>query len=92
MIDVDLFGQPITTPLPAPIADGKRRKTMPKGYAAPPGSGPAGETCKTCAHYRRVGGHAKHYRKCYLVERRWTNGPGTDILARSPACHYWEQP
>ncbi len=46
----DLFGQPIVeASLP-----GRRTKTKPrqaKGYAAPPGTGPAGEACKTCQHW-----------------------------------------
>ena len=92
MIDRDLFGEPI-----APLEERsrqedkrakRRRQDKPKGYAAPPGSGPAGETCKSCAHsYRRDGG-AKTYRKCDLVKA--TKGPGSDILFRSPACSRWE--
>ena len=27
---------------------------------------------------------------CGLMRKYWTNGPGTDILARSPACKKWE--
>lgn len=85
--ETDLFGEVIATPLPAD----KRRKTIPKGYAALPGTGPKGETCKTCEHYS---GHrrTKIYRKCGLMRAQWTGGPGTDILARSPACQYWEKP
>lgn len=61
----------------------------PRGYAAPPGTGPAGETCKTCKHYthRHWGGT---YRKCMLNRAKWTRGPGTDIRAGSPACSKWE--
>lgn len=88
--DTDLFGQPITVAPPPPPGIAKRRKTQPKGYAALPGTGPAGETCRTCKFYARTE-HAKIYRKCAKVMDRWTNGPGTDILARSPACHYWEK-
>lgn len=89
--ETDLFGATITSPLPAPPGDGKRRKTVLRGYAAPPGTGPKGEMCKTCVHYhvRRMGGE---YRKCAKVSERWTGGPGTDILARSPACSFWEKP
>jgi len=68
------------------------RKTLrPNGYAKPPGSGPAGETCKSCTHIRRVA-HAKVYRKCGLLEAHWTHGPGSDILAGSPACSLWQKP
>jgi len=85
----DLFGEPITSP--EPVANStKRKKTQPKGYAAPPGTGPKGETCKTCEHYCRIR-YAKTYLKCAKVRARWTNGPGTDILAKSPACAYWEK-
>lgn len=59
------------------------------GYADVPGSGPAGETCKTCAHlYRHE--MAKTYLKCALMKHRWTGGPGSDIKAKSPACARWE--
>ena len=58
------------------------------GYAAPPGTGPDGETCKTCEHYAIVQ-FSRRYRKCGLIRKRWTPGPGTDIKAGSPACHYW---
>lgn len=77
--DVDLFGQPI---------EAKPKGTQPKGYAAPPGTGPKGETCKTCFHYavKKLGGT---YRKCHLMQRHWTNGPGTDIKASAPACRLW---
>lgn len=91
MPELDLFGQPVTSAPPPALADGKRRKTQPKGYAAPPGTGPKGETCRSCAHYCRVE-PAKRYLKCGKVRARWTGGPGTDILARSPACAYWEKP
>lgn len=89
---LDLFGVPIDRcPEPCANAEGRRRVTRPRGYAAPPGSGPAGETCRTCAHYS---GHRtnKIFRKCGLLRSVWTHGPGTDILARSPACARWEKP
>lgn len=63
------------------------RKT---GYAAKPGTGPEGETCKTCAHYSIVQPGANKFRKCGLMERFWTHGPGTDIKASSPACREWK--
>lgn len=61
------------------------------GYAAPPGSGPLGETCRTCKHYRSVPYHNKRYRKCSLT-RPWTHGPGSDIKAKTPACRWWTFP
>lgn len=65
-----------------------RKKSL---HAAPPGTGPAGETCGSCAHYvrRRMGGI---YRKCGLCRSQWTNGPGTDIRAKDAACSKWEKP
>jgi hypothetical protein len=59
------------------------------GYAASPGSGPAGETCKTCKHLCRST-YNRTYLKCGVIRHRWTRGPGTDIRAKSPACRIWE--
>lgn len=75
----DLFGGEIQAP---------RHKPRKTGFAAPPGSGPAGETCGTCANLVR---HrmAKTYLKCYLSREDWTGGPGTDIKSRAPACRYF---
>ena len=67
-------------------------KPSPKGlYAARPGTGPEGETCKTCKHiaYRFL---ARTYIKCGLMQGKWTGGGGTDIKARAPACSRWEKP
>ena len=56
-------------------------------YASSPGSGPAGETCGSCAHrVRKPGG----YKKCILVRAHWTNGAGTDAKSKAPACRHWE--
>lgn len=58
-------------------------------YADTPGTGPAGETCKTCRHlYRKM--LAKTYLKCGLMERGWTGGGRTDVKATAPACSKWE--
>lgn len=65
--ETDLFGEPITGHEGLPQVAGKRKPTVPKGYAAPPGTGPKGETCKTCVHIcRRSMG--KTYLKCGLAE------------------------
>ncbi len=58
------------------------------GYAARPGSGPAGESCKTCACAYAVG-RTRNYWKCSLVKR--TSGPGSDIRLKSPACSQWRR-
>ena len=64
-----------------------KQKVKKNGYAATPGTGPDGETCKTCDHktYHET---AKRYYKCDLVN--WSHGKGTDVLLRSPACLRWE--
>jgi hypothetical protein len=49
------------------------------------GTGPKGETCRTCRHKIRVGG----FLKCGLMERHWTHGAASDLKARWPACWYW---
>jgi hypothetical protein len=85
---VNLFGEPIVLE----VSEARRRPTVKRGYAAPPGGGPSGETCKTCKHCHRFGnGGSKHWIKCDLRRSSWTGGEGTDILARSPACAKWEK-
>lgn len=61
---------------------------FPRGYAAPPGTGPAGESCATCLHAKRYG----RYSKCGHPSRRWfnTHGAATDIRLRTAACSKWE--
>ena len=46
-----------------------------------------GETCGSCAHYRSKEFHGKTYRKCEKMPD--TNGPGTDIRKKWPACEAW---
>lgn len=70
--------------------DYRRAAAIPRGYAAPPGTGPEGETCQSCKHIARVQ-HSKVYIKCRLNQAKWTGGPKTDIRARSPACAKWEK-
>lgn len=65
----------------------KAKRGQPKGFAAPIGSGPQGETCKSCQHaYCRS--FAKTYWKCALVKA--TGGPGSDIRLKWAACSRWE--
>jgi len=60
-----------------------------RGHAGIPGTGPKGETCKTCRHIYR--NHmAKVYLKCALNRVRWTGGSASDIRARDLACEKWE--
>lgn len=73
------YGDPITL---------RKPETYGKGYPAAPGTGPEGETCRTCTHkYRRE--LASNYYKCLLMKASWTGGKGTDILLKSPACSKW---
>lgn len=84
---VDLFG-----PVVIEVPEGRsgRKPTKKNGYASPPGTGPAGETCRTCRHAVAPTDTARRYWKCWLMQRNWTGGPGTDILLRSPACRQWQ--
>lgn len=81
----DLWG----APLGAFKGKRKRKTATPKGHAGAPGTGPAGETCKTCQHLtrRKMG---KTYLKCSLTRAIWTSGQGSDIRARDAACCKWE--
>ncbi len=83
--DLDLWSQP----LGAAKRKGKRDESA-RGYPARPGTGPTGETCKTCNHLCRVQ-YAKTYLKCALTRQAWTQSPKTDIRAKSPACQLWER-
>ena len=80
----DLFGRPVTEEEARVIR--KRRDPEPKGYAAPPGTGPEGETCGSCRHIMRV-----PWAKCGLVKDRWTHSRGSDVKVRAPACRRWER-
>lgn len=83
----DLFGAAIT----AQSALAKPKKPKKTGHAAPPGSGPAGETCGSCAHRVRARIRSgRVFQKCGLMRHAWTHGPGSDIKAGSPACSRWE--
>ena len=51
--------------------------------------GPLVARCGTCAHRYLKGGHAKNYPKCAVGPVN--DSPGTDVLARWPACNRWER-
>ncbi len=74
-----------------PPAPGKARRKTPerRGYVAPPGTGPEGETCGSCGHCVRSWNDK--FAKCRLVEKFWTGGYATDVRRRAPACKKWEK-
>lgn len=85
---------------PIPVTDGNlfgwdepmkpkgKRDESARGNAAPIGSGPAGETCKSCIHARSTM-FAKRYWKCDLVKA--TRSPKTDIRLKWAACSRFEK-
>lgn len=81
-----LFGQQVK-----PTHSIHRRVVIDMARPARLGTGPIGETCKTCRFYIRIRYHNKIYRKCKLQEKVWTHGLGTDIRAKDPACSEWNQ-
>lgn len=54
------------------------------------GTGPPGETCKSCTSCVRIKWHDKTYHKCKLMEKYWTHGGGSDIKLKWDACKSWE--
>lgn len=83
----DLFGNELTEAQARALL--KSKAPQRHGYAALPGTGPAGETCGSCRH-RTNRAMSKSYPKCALMRAHWTGGYGTDILVRAPACRRWE--
>lgn len=89
-MSADLFGHSEFARTPAEAKRERRRaKEVCRGYYAPPGTGPAGETCRSCRHTDYVQ-YAKRFWKCARRSASWTHGPGTDIRLKSPACKGWE--
>ena len=84
----DLFGNEVSA-----VAPSKRRKDL--AHAAPPGTGPEGETCGTCANvcakefarWAKGKTRYRHYFKCRLC--RCSCGPATDIRLKHKACAFW---
>lgn len=56
-------------------------------YPRPPGSGPAGKTCKTCARHE-VLVFSRRYHKCRMTS---THSAASDIRVSSPACEFYYQ-
>jgi hypothetical protein len=63
----------------------------PRGYAAKPGTGPEGESCKSCRHSIHAGTGGKRFPKCELMLACWTSSRRTDILMGAAACSKWER-
>lgn len=95
----DLFGNPVIPDGPAMTLADRRRalrraSEQPCGYAASPGTGPEGETCRSCAHaveQWQLGARDRRWWKCALAQARWTRSIRTDIRLKSPACRNWER-
>ena len=86
----DLFGNDIDERPEIALTGKAKRDETPKGYPAPPGTGPDGETCRTCANAIGTQGRSRRiFWKCLLLKHRWTNSYGTDIRLKSPACRQW---
>lgn len=87
----DLFGNEIEVSEFARTPGDKNRKYRnARGYAAPPGSGPAGETCASCIHsYLHHRSGSKNWYKCNLVKP--TKGAATDLRLKWDACSRFEK-
>jgi len=69
---------------------GKAVEGGPAGHAAPAGTGPAGESCRTCRHLAPVTPGGRRVHKCGLMRQRWTSSVRTDVRVSYPACACWE--
>ena len=68
---------------------GERRAPTPGATPSLIGSGPDGETCRTCKNAVRLDYHDKAYWKCGLMRSVWTHGAASDIKLKWPACGDW---
>jgi hypothetical protein len=60
-----------------------------RAHPYPPGSGPRGQSCGTCA--KLCARHfSKTYFKCHVLMGSWTSGRATDVRKKDPACLCWE--
>lgn len=69
------------------VAQRGKHYVHPRGYAHYPGTGPVGETCKTCQHCIKF----RRWNKCDKSRYRWTGGRASDILASAAACKFWQK-
>ena len=84
---MDLMDLPEVAP---PSVKHTRVRAKSTGHAGVPGTGPQGETCKSCSHLMRRATYRKTFLKCALRKAEWTGGKGTDIRAKDAACGKWE--
>src|ERR1044072_5413527 len=96
-MQLDLFSppNPVIADGPAMLPAERRRlrrraSETAYGYYRPPGSGPAGERCGTCAAAEQLQSGGKRFWKCRKAEYRWSRRVRTDIRLKSPACSGWE--
>lgn len=91
-MSIDLFGVVIQETTQA----SPKKKLVANGYPKPPGSGPAGETCKTCEFKHRIQIRSgKGFWKCLKfhspqTQHQWSGCISSDIRLKSPACSFWE--
>ena len=72
-----------------PASDPEKSASSPPWHPVPGASHVGHESCKTCHHYVRVN-YGGIWRKCDLMRKFWTHGPGSDIRAKDPACRHWQ--
>lgn len=70
---IDLFGN-LVLEMELPVRREKgKRKEIPKGYAAAPGTGPKGEHCASCQFAVKARGGRLYYWKCLLRKLSWSS-------------------
>jgi hypothetical protein len=60
-----------------------------RAHPYPPGSGPPGQSCGTCAKLR-ARTFNRTYFKCNVLKKFWSAGRATDVRKKDPACICWE--
>ena len=92
----DLFGPILPSPFELKLnAERIRAKEIknkiPRGYIATPGTGPKGETCRTCQHVVRVRLMGEQRLRCGLNQAKWKKTNRSRVIPTSPACSQWER-